>query len=210
MNFHKVVLFLVIMTACNRGTESEADVADADDLARPLLTLEQLPPMPDYPRPRNGRLVVVSAGDFAIDGEWEAEAGICATAYEIELYADDDSLGTLLVFYYPDGEPEGSYSIMTADSIEIGERAALIGVQVFQKEEAFGFRGIEGSIELQIAGEGLTGRFTATLKEVEEDVLTLYVGVFSNVALRELPTEYCSRLSHDSLSVEEPSTVRRY
>jgi hypothetical protein len=201
MSAREVIPFLIVAIACSAETKPETETAipGPAERARSLLTLEELPPMPDYPRPRDGRLVVVSAGDFTMDGVWQAEAGICATANDMELYAEDDSSATLIVAYFPGGDLEGSYAISLVDSVEVGERAALVGVQIFHEREAFGFQAIDGSLEIQVVGEELTGRFTATVQEVQTQVLTRYVGVFSNVELRELSAEYCGKL------VQEPA-----
>ncbi|UCG86221.1 MAG: hypothetical protein JSW71_20320 [Gemmatimonadota bacterium] len=206
----RAVLLVLAVGACSAQTQSETDVPDLEVPTQTLLTLEELPPMPDYPRPRGGHLVVVSDGDFAIGKVWEVEAGACASAHEIELYAEDDSSGTIIVLYYPDGNPEGSYPIIMVDSAVVGERAALVGVQIFQQQRAFGFQAIEGSLELQAVNEELTGRFASTVQEVQDNILTRYVGVFSGVGLRELSDEYCSSLDVTPRPLGGEPTVRRY
>ena len=205
MNAREVILFLIVVIGCNAEIEPETEtgIPGPAEPARSLLTLGQLPPMPDYPRPRDRHLVVVSDGDFTIDRVWEAEAGVCATAYNMELYAEDDSSGTVIVAYYPDGDLEGTYPISLVDSVVIGERAALVGVQIFREREAFGFQAIDGSLEIQAVGEKLTGRFTATVQEVQSQVLTRYVGVFGNVELRDLSSEYCGNLEHEPRPIED-------
>jgi hypothetical protein len=209
MRARAIAVLLVLAAACNGETDVDADIAIANDAPNAPLTLDDLPAMPGYPSQRFGRLAVVAEGDLTLAKAWEAEAGICPNKREIELYAEDDSSGTVVVFYYPKGNPEGSYGILQVDSVDLGERAVLVGVQLFREKEALGFQGIGGSAELEIVGDAVTGHFASTLREVESQVLTRYVGVFDQIALVELSDEYCSAFDERPPELDL-SPIRRY
>jgi len=150
--------------------------------------------MPGYPNAARGTLTVVRAGDYVIDHEWDADVGSCGDAFLIELYAEDETSGSAIVLQYPDGEPTGVYPIVQSDSASIDERVALIGVQVFEEDQAFGFQAIEGTLEVVSLGEVISGRFASTIKEVQSEVLTRYVGTFRDVEIAELSADYCQGL----------------
>jgi hypothetical protein len=202
-----IVLLVGVVTACSFDAEidSGAEVPNEDEPAKARLTLEELPPMPDYPNAARGNLTVVSSGDYVIDHEWDADVGSCEGAFVMELYAEDETSGSAIVLHYPDGEPTGVYPIVQSDSVTIDERIALVGVQVFEERQAFGFQAIEGTLEVLSLGEVISGRFASTIKEVQSEVLTRYVGTFRDVKIAELSADYCRGLR---LEPEPPPAPR--
>jgi len=196
MRARMIVLLVGVVTACSSDAEIDpgAEVPNEDEPAKARLTLDELPPMPDYPNAARGSLAVVSSGDNVIDHEWDAEVGICEGAFLIELYAEDETSGSAIVLQYPDGEPTGTYPIVGSDSVTIDERAARVGAQVFEESQAFAFQAIEGTVEVLSLGEVISGRFASTLREVQSQVLTRYVGTFRDVKIAELSADYCQGL----------------
>jgi hypothetical protein len=180
--------------ACSSGADPDAEVPEEEVRVRTRLTMEELPPMPEYPNTSPGKLTVVGAGDKAINHAWEAEAGSCASVSLIELYAEDATSGSAIVLQYPDGDPLGVYPIVPADSVLIDDRAARVGVQLFDEDQAVGFQAIQGTLEVLSVGEEISGRFTATIREVQSDVLARYVGAFQDVEMAELSADYCNSL----------------
>ena len=150
--------------------------------------------MPEYPAASPGRLVVIGAGDKPIDHEWEAQAGSCAAASLIELYAEDATSGSAVVLQYVGGDPVGTYAIVHADSIMIDDRAARIGVQLFDDNRAVGFQAVEGTLEVLSVGDEISGRFASTIREVQSNMLARYVGAFQDIEMADLPDEYCNSL----------------
>jgi hypothetical protein len=205
---------LLLLTACG----SEPDPEAADDVQeeyevptrRSRLALGDLPPMPDYPDSILGHVVAVSAGDFPIDGAWPAEAWICPSVGTIELYTEDLQNGTGILLHFPDSQAVGTYTVLPADTGFSDERVARIGVQVFREtqNDAFGFRAIDGHIEISEADDHLSGKFQTTLRETQIEILTRYAGALFRIPLKILSDEYCTSLS-DSLHMRptEPDTV---
>jgi hypothetical protein len=190
--------FLLLLTsaiaACGDEPAPEPEVTVEGEPGSTRRTLEQLPPMPGYPNSSDGYLVAVSDGDFVLDGRWRATAGLCADVRVVELYAEDTDGGTALVLHYPEGEPTGEFPIMLVDSATPDKRLALIGVQVFEERDAFGFQAFEGIVEIVSFDERLSGRFASTVRDIQTDILTRYVGVFAAIRVEDLGTDYCDTL----------------
>ncbi len=182
------------VAACGDEPAPEPVVTGAEEPGITRRTLDQLPPMPAYPDSRDGYLVAVSDGDFMLDGKWPATAGVCTGIRVIELYAEDEDGGTVIVLHYPENGPTGTFPIMLVDSATPDERLALIGVQVFEERDAFGFQAIEGTAEVTTFDERISGRFASTVSDVQTDILTRYVGVFSAVRVDPLDGAYCETI----------------
>jgi hypothetical protein len=162
--------------------------------------------MPGYPTSQDGKLVVISDGDFSINKSWEATAGFCDGGVLLELFAEGDSSGSVIVLQHPDGDVIGEYTVVLADSVDPGERSARIGAQMFKGREAFGLQAIMGSLEVTEVSDRLSGRFTSTIRELESAVLTRYVGVFQDVPVNLLPEDYCRSLYPESESQADPDS----
>jgi hypothetical protein len=190
-----LVVFLIGVVACSDEPVSEAEAPPVDqEPGRTHRTLEQLPPMPAYPDTSPGQLVVVSDGDFVLDGKRKAAAGLCPEQRILELYAEDDSGGTGVMLQYPDGDAVGEYPVLLPESTLVDERSARIGVQVFEERDARGFQALGGTLEVLSLDDHLSGRFMSTVRDVQTDVLTRYVGVFSAIPVEVLEQEYCTTL----------------
>ncbi len=202
-------LTIVALAACSPAVESEPTEGSVqeDEPGTTRLTLEELPPMPGYPDSQNGKLVVISDGDFSINKAWEAEAGFCDGGILLELYAESDSSGTVIVLQHPDSDVIGEYAVILADSVNPAERAARIAVQVFAGREAFGLQAIMGSLEVTEVGDRISGRFTATLRELDGGVLTRFVGVFRNVRVNLLAEDYCRELYPEQEPQADPDST---
>jgi len=198
MNTRKLVVVVAFFLACgDEPVPADEEIVIPD--RRNRLTLEQLPVMPEYPVAEQGRLVAVSAGDFTMDGSWPAHAGVCQPAGPLELYTDDLRQGTAVVLHFVEHRLEGSYPVLPPDSAVGQERVAHIGVQLFQERQAFGFLAIEGHLEVSDFGDHLSGRFATTILETQNEILTRYVGVFTEIPVEPLTIEYCLSLRSDTL-----------
>ncbi len=207
---------LVVAMAC--GSEPDADAASGMELEeeydvparRSRLTVDDLPPLPDYPDSIAGHVVAVSAGDFPIDGRWRAEAGACPAEGTIELYTEDLQNGIGMLLHFPDSQAVGRYTVLSPDSGLGEQRTARIAVQFFRqaRNDAFGFHAVDGQIEISEAGDHLSGKFQTILKETQIEILTRCVGVLFRIPLERLPDDYCAGLN-DSLRMRatEPDTA---
>lgn len=195
-----------LMMACG-GQGSQSDDAGIDyDTVGTLLTVEQLPAMPTYPEARGGRLVTVTAGDYDLSGIWEIDAGFCAEIGVLEIYAGPSGLRTAILLHVPEGDSLGTYPVVAAALDFPDAPAALIGVQVFENPEAFGFQAFSGELELSDFGARVSGRFNVTLREIGMDLFTHFVGVFEEVLVDPLSPDYC-RVLRDSTVVPDSASV---
>lgn len=194
MNWRPKLVFLVAMLACAGEREQETDPTDENPHGWARLTVDELPPRPDYPSPRNGRLVAVSAGDHVIEGTWDATAGLCEEAGVLEIYAGPQGLGTAIVVRMQAGDRLGVYSIVEVSEIPPEPPVVLLGVQIFDDPSALGFQAFAGELELTELGRHTSGRFTSTLREVREDVYTHFVGAFERIPVEIFSDDYCEIL----------------
>lgn len=205
MRLGVLVVTAAFFLACGGETVPEDEEIVIPD-RRNRLTLEQLPAMPEYPVAEQGHLVAVSSGDFTMDGSWPAHVGVCEPAGPLELYTDDLRQGTAVVLHFVEHRVEGSYSVLLPDSAIGQERVAHIGVQLYRDNQAFGFRAIEGQLEVTDFGNHVSGRFATTIRETQNDILTRYVGVFTGIPVERLTIDYCLYLRADTLAV--PGTAQ--
>ena len=203
-----VALLAAALLGCSPLEETDPVIQEKEP-GTTRRTIEELPPMPQYPLAQTGKLVVVSDGDFSVQKSWPAQAGFCAGGMLVELYAEGDSSGTVVVLQHPESDVAGQYPVLLADSVAEHERAARIGVQVFAGTEAFGFQAFMGSLEVTGFGEKATGRFTSTLSEIGSGVLTRYVGVFHEVPVKPFSDEYCAGLQPEDPEVTTDTTTDR-
>lgn len=202
---------LALALACGEENAQEGDAPPEPNAVAARLTVEELPPMPSYPTARQGRLVTLSAGDYDIHGTWRTQAGLCDQPGIMEIYAGPTGNGTALLIRLPEGDPVGEYPIVAAAREFPDPPVALLAVQVFDDPDAFGFQAYHGLLELTEIGEDVSGRFTATLREIGTDVLAHYVGVFESIPVTPLPPEYCkilrdSTFSSDSAMVSDSTS----
>jgi hypothetical protein len=105
----------------------------------------------------------------------------------------------------PSEDRLGEYPLVPAAARFPNAPAALIAVQIFDDPDGLGFQAYDGTLELTKLGEEASGRFTSTLREVNQDILTHYVGVFDNIPVRPLAAEYCRVLQDSTLASDSTS-----
>jgi len=195
------LLFLICTIAgCGDPPASEVEVPPSRHVSGTQRSLEQLPPTPDYPQASDGYLVAVSDGDFVLDGKKRATAGVCSEQRILELYAEDETGGTAVMVQFPQGDAVGEYPIVLPDSALGDERSARIGVQVFEDRDAFGFQAIVGTVVVTSLGQRLSGHFASTVRDIQTNVLTRYVGVFTGIPVDILDRDYCDILRPEQIS----------
>ena len=190
--------------ACAGQPEASDGSQHTPDQERKISKVEELPPRPSYPNARRGLLVTRSAGDYEIEGAWQANAGVCEEIGIVEIYSGPPGFGIALFLRMPEGDPIGAYPVVPAAADLPDPPAALIAVQIFLERDAYGFQAYDGELELSEVGNRFGGRFAATLREVSIDMLTHFVGVFDGIPVESLPDEYCRSLS-DSISASSPT-----
>lgn len=194
-----VLTIVVLALACGDQPELLNEIVREPDTRRTLLTVEQLPPMPEFPEARRGRLVTQSAGEYDVHGSWKASAGLCQDVGVLEIYAGHPGLGNAIVLHMTDGNPLGTYPLVAAQADFPDSLAALVAVQVYQDPDAFGFQAYMGELELTTFGETVSGRFTSTLREIDINMVLHYVGVFEAIPVKPFAMNYCQTLRDSTL-----------
>ena len=202
-------ILAVAVAACGGDAEPDAVPPVLVGNGRAQATLADLPSMPTHPSGQSGQLTVTSAGDYVIEGAWEARAGVCEQLGFLELYAGVPDTGTLIVLRFGDGDPLDRYPVGVADLQLPDPPAARIGVQLLGGEDALGFQAIEGELEVSSFGGDLSGRFATTLQEIRSGILTRYVGVFDRVPVEPLSAEYCRDMIDSTESEGESESTSR-
>lgn len=204
---HHLLPFLAPAVLCCGQTEGTDDDPPAPAIAITSSDAEDLPPMPSIPDAERGHLVAVSAGDYPINGSWEAQAGRCSEIGILEMYAGPSGLGTGMLVRISPGDPVGTYPVHVPSFDLPDPPAVLVAVQAFNDPEAFGFQAYEGQLELTVLGETVSGRFETTLREISTDMLAHYVGIFEDVPVAPLLPEYCQRLRDSIVGPDSAATA---
>jgi len=153
-----------LAVACAGQPEASDESQRTPDPEMRMSTVEELPPRPPYPNARRGLLVTRSAGDYDLEGVWQASAGVCEETGIMEIYAGPAGFGIALLLRMPDGDPVGRYPVIAAAVDLPDPPAALIAVQAFLEQDAYGFQAYDGELELSEFGNRVGGRFTTTLR----------------------------------------------
>jgi hypothetical protein len=209
-SFGWILVTCLLASACG-GDRDEPQPDPAPDSVAAALDEAPLPfdsiPMPDYPAPRRGRLVAVSAGPVELAGSWPAQAGICNAIGVLQVLAEAPGRGTLMLFQMPEDERVGTYPIMIVDSGAPVPPVAQVGVQVMTDGGTFGFQGDEGEIHLDtLDRDAATGRLEVTLREITSNDRVRYAGIFSRIPVTALPPAYCDEMASAMTAQTSPTT----
>jgi hypothetical protein len=123
----------------------------------------------------------------------------------LELYAGPPGFGTAVLVRMPHENRVGEYPVVAAATDFPDAPAALIAVQIFDEPDALGFQAYDGTLQLTEFGDEVSGRFTSTLREINVDILTHYLGVFENIPVTSLAEDYCQALQDSTLASDSIS-----
>ena len=197
-----MIAIVAVLVGCSGGSDQESDGPRHPNAGRTLSDYDELPPPPDMPEARRGRLVTRTTGDFEINGTWESSAGICPEIGIVEIYAGPSGMSTGILLRLPEENPIGTYPVVAADPDFPDPPVAMIAVQAFKEPDAFGFQAYFGELELTELDERVSGNFVTTAREITIDMLSHYVGVFEDIPLEALPDEYCETVRDSTLQLE--------
>lgn len=153
-------------------------------------------PMPEYPEPRRGRLVAVSAGTVELSGSWQGQAGVCDETGFMQILAEVPGRGTLILLQMTPDDRLVAYPVTIVDVGLPPAPAAQVGVQVLEEGGTYAFQAAEGEVYLDsIANGEVTGRVATTLREVTSDERVRYAAVFSRIPLTPHTKEYCDQVT---------------
>lgn len=196
-----LVAGLVLVAACGGGSgQADEDSQSLNEMMQSEMLDEESAPtepleMPDFPSQERGQLVAASAGapgGQEMDGSWEAAAAICEDPPMMQVMAGEPGIGTLVLLQLPPANQRvAHYPIVIVDSGPPLPPAAQIGVQLFRGRASYAYQAMDGEVELYGYGDRVSGRFAATLREIQSNDTVLYTGVFHGVGLQPLPLEQC-------------------
>ncbi len=168
------------------------------------IVVEPLPGMPPFPAPRRGFLVVTSAGPHSIEGAWRARAGMCDDPPMLQVLAEEQGIGVLVLLQLPPaGERITEYPITLVEGLGAFPQppAAQLAVQLLADRNVFGFQGDAGRVEIYGFGElldridprdrAVSGRFAVTVREIRTQQRVQVAGVFDGVGVTPLPADQC-------------------
>lgn len=184
---------LFYLSACGSGAEPLGEEAGIE-LERELrqAAQEDSVSIPSYPEAREGRLVMVSDGKLAVEGTFEPTAGVCDEPRSLQLIAQSEEIGIILVADLPDtGMVVGSYPMVSVDNDSVPALNARLGIQVFAGGGAFAYQAIEGELALERLDDNVTGRLAGLALEVTTGARFGFAGVFEDVPVPPLPAERC-------------------
>jgi len=150
--------------------------------------------MPGFPEPRDGRLVVRSAGQAGspdLGREWVTTAGVCDTPPMLQIAAEQPGTGGVLVRLVLGVEKSTTFLVIRGSATAPG---ANVGVQMYTKLGSFAYQAQEGSVDISSLGSSVTGRFAVTLTEIASKAQVRFVGSFRDIPVTKLDPTLCAPL----------------
>lgn len=186
-----LVLLSLLFAGCQGKDANKAQ--PAQPAPTPTPAVESLPPMPSFPSPARGRLAAQSAGGPAeIKGEWAAEAGVCEQPPMLQVVAQVEGTGTIVLLALPEKNRVTDYPVTTVGNGLPTPPAAQVGVQVFRKQGPAAYQASEGSVEIYAYEKTVSGRFGVTMRQISSNERIRYAGAFREIPIKQLDKSYCT------------------
>ncbi|MBI3981971.1 MAG: hypothetical protein HY337_03610 [Gemmatimonadetes bacterium] len=181
------VLLTLVLGACTEPPNPPAASESSD--SAPAATTSPNDSAP--PVARAGFLAGRTDDPAPLTGEWLARAGECPDPPSLQLLAEGDSVGVLIVLTYPDsGSRETRYPVESPDSGPPAPGTARFGIQRIQYL-ALGFRAVAGTVDLSRLDRRATGAFAVRLLEAITQREVRYAGSFRGVRVEPWPADLC-------------------
>ena len=127
-----------------------------------------------------------------INGEWPATVGVCPDQRALQILADADSVGVLIVIVRPDsGDPVMRYPVTLPDGRPPAAGTARLSVQRILYL-GLAYAAANGAVELSSLERQASGRFDVRLVDAITARESRYVGAFSNLPLENWPPDLCA------------------
>lgn len=181
------------------GSEGDAEaVAGEDSVA--VDSAAQAPvviraAMPDFPEVEAGQLAALTSTrqeEYLFSGSWDATAGRCREPSLIQVLAQGEGLGVILLFGPSRNADEvGEYEVVSGIRGAPDSSTARVAVQLFPAAtRTHVFRGATGTAEIQRIDSVVAGRLAVTMIESSFRDSVFLAGSF-NVPLGNAPDEWC-------------------
>ena len=204
------LVIAMLVLGCDRSEEpADAEAAVQEDTEAAPQT-RPLPPMPEHPPARTGRLSGRSAGGVdTVSGVWRAHATRCENPPALQVVAGDEHVGTILLYQLDSIAPVAeNYRVTSVDSGFGRSPSVQLAVQLTPDGGIRAFRAASGTATLERLDGETTGQFAVTLKEVDSLDSLRYVGVFQRVPVGPGSVEDC-RTIREGRPVTRDSTLSR-
>ncbi|MFQ6045093.1 MAG: hypothetical protein ACE5PT_01870 [Gemmatimonadales bacterium] len=185
--------FLFYLSACGSGAEPVGEEPGIE-LERELreAAREDSISVPSYPEARAGRLVMVSDGSLAVEGSWKPTAGLCDEPRSLQLIAQSENFGVIIVVELPDtGAVAGNYAMVSVEEDSVPGINARLGIQVLADGGAFAYQVTEGELVIERLDDRVTGRLAGMALEVALGAKVGLAGVFDDIPVTLLPDDQC-------------------
>ncbi len=177
----------IVVAACGEpGTPPSAGQTPGGDTTVGIVRDSLPPPAP------SGFLAARTDDPSQLIGAWAARAGVCPSPPSLQVLAESDSVGVLMLLAYPDSGPRAtSYRVVLPDSAPPSPGTARLGVQRIQYL-SLAYQGAAGWVEVSDLGRRVSGRWDVTLKDVTTQRELRYVGSFRDVPIEPWPGVLCA------------------
>ncbi len=212
-----VPLFLGACVSAGGGgaSDSDAEAVGVEDSAS-VDSAAQVPvvipaAMPDFPEVETGQLAALTSSrqeEYLFSGSWDATAGRCREPSLIQVLAQGEGLGVILLFGPSRNADEvGEYEVVSGIRDLPDSSTARVGVQWFPATtRTHVFRGATGTVEIQRIDSLLAGRLAVTMIESSFRDSVFLAGSF-HVPLGNASDEWCQVVGVRGRS-DPPTPVR--
>jgi len=143
------------------------------------------------PQAKPGFLAARTIDPGQISGEWAAVAGTCPEPPSLQILADGDSVGVLIVIAPDSGNPVTSYPIAVPDGHRPAPGTARMSVQRILYT-GLAYAAGEGVVELSRFDRRVSGRLDVRLVDAITGRNMRYVGSFVNLRFAAWPAGFCA------------------
>jgi len=197
---HAFLVPLFLGGCVSGGSDGDAeavageDSAGVDSPAQAPVVLSAA--MPDFPEVEAGQLAAITSArqeEYLLSGSWDATAGRCREPSLIQVLAQGEGLGVILLFGPSrDADEVGEYEVVSGIRDAPDSSTARVGVQLFPPAatRTHVFRGATGTAEIQRIDSVVAGRLAVTMIENSFRDSVFLAGSF-HAPLRNSPDEWC-------------------
>ena len=199
---------IVALFACSAESPqiAESDQLEVVDTVIDWRTAE-LPPYPDYPGRRGGRLSARAVGVTDFDEAWRAHAVLCAAPARLLLIAEDEEGGASMLLELPGADSLlGPYPARAEDPRDVPEPPAVdVGFQFFEELGASAYQALAGTVMVNRLDEHASGSFRLEIEHIQTTERARVSGTFDGVRVDSSAAVRCARAGEhpDSVNVVE-------
>jgi len=196
---------IVAFASCSAESPQivESDTLTVADTAINWRTAE-LPPYPNYPGRRRGRLSARAVGVTEFDDAWRAQAVRCAARARLLLVAADDEGGVSMLLELPGADSlPGAYPVHAGDPRDAPQPpAADVGFQFFEEFGASAYQASAGTVQVNRLDERVSGSFQLEIEHIQTTERARVSGTFDGVRVDSAAAVRCARAGEDPDSAD--------